>query len=599
MNKENIILFGASRLGEIAFNVLKDRCNICYYSDNDKSKWNKLFCGIKIIAPDELVKFSDNKIVIASMYYGEICVQLKNMGLDNIYIFSYVDSNDRTYRKRYSIDKMCDLDIYNNLKIDAEFKKKFLDNFSLIYGKDEENTYSGLEKSHRDKKNVLIIAYYFPPIGGGGVQRTLKYVKYLKEFGWNPIVVTVGEDYCFGEKDFSLLDEIPQDIEVLRINHLYTNTEQLNHEVSQQILNLIYGLVDDQETIKLYVSKIKEDECSRRNRIFEPDIYISWANSVLLDIEKIVDFNKIDLIFTTSSPYSDHIVGYYIKKKYGIRWVVDFRDEWTNHHYANETYCGDAFRVKLHRFMEQKIVDFADRVITVTSISSQNYRDLFNLPYDKVITITNGYDEEDFKQVINDSSKSDKFDILFYGSLYLSNSCLDNVILAINQLIEEKLIDKNSTKIRLIGQIDSDILNLFKKVDKYNIVIHEGYKPHIECINEARKSNLLLLPIGRTEAFIRVYSGKVFEYIRLLIPILSISPKGSLVEELLSETKCGENFEYDDFSGIKSYILKLYNMWLLGKKDFDVNETRVKEFERKRLTEKLSEVFNDLLKEDK
>lgn len=134
MSKEDIILFGASRLGEIAFNVLKDKYNICYFSDNDQSKWDKLFCNIKIIAPEELISFYGTKIIISSLHYDQISIQLKNMGLDNIYIFSYADSNDKTYSKKYFVDKMCDLNIYKNLKLDRDFKKRFVDNFHIIYG---------------------------------------------------------------------------------------------------------------------------------------------------------------------------------------------------------------------------------------------------------------------------------------------------------------------------------------------------------------------------------------------------------------------------------------------------------------------------------
>lgn len=150
--KEKIVLFGASRLGEIAFNVLKDKYNIVYFSDNDKSKWGSLFCNTKIISPVELIQYRNKKIIIASSYYDEISVQLKNMDLNNIYIFSYPDTNDTTYSKKYFIDKMCDLNIYKGLKTDEGFKNKFIDNFSLIYGNNGFKSSGIVSKDKNSKK---------------------------------------------------------------------------------------------------------------------------------------------------------------------------------------------------------------------------------------------------------------------------------------------------------------------------------------------------------------------------------------------------------------------------------------------------------------
>lgn len=594
MEKENVIIFGASRLGEIAFNCLKDKYYLCYFTDNDQNKWGKLFCGIKIIPPKKIYSYRSSKVIIASMYYDEISVQLKKEGLDNIYIFSYVDVNNRTYNKKFFVDKMCDLDIYNNLNLDLNFKREFVNNYSLIYSDGFDLRKEKINKPRGVNRNVLIIAYFFPPVGGSGVQRTLKYVKYLKRYGWNPIVLTVGEDYCPYDKDFSLLNEIPNDVKVYRIDHNYINSEQLNSDTAQQIVNLIYGVIDDENIAREYLLRIKENQSSGRRNILEPDQYISWANSVLQDIEGILEINAIDLVYTTSAPYSNNPIGYYLKKKYNIPWVIDFRDEWTNNAFAEYFYKGDFRRWNLHRNMEKNMVEFADKIITVTPVSSENYRNMFNLPYDKVIAIANGYDEEDFSHILNHGNTKQKYSILHYGSLYL-NRLPENVILALNQLIEEGSINRGSIEINFIGKIDTNLINSLYLLDHYKIVLYTDYLPHLECLVEASKSNLLLLAVGREETTKEVYTGKIFEYLRLRIPILALSPKGSLVEELLGDTNSGRNFDYIDLPGIKDYILKQYKKWLLGENDFNVNEKKIQEFERKSLTRRLSEVFNSLM----
>lgn len=444
-----------------------------------------------------------------------------------------------------------------------------------------------------------MIAYFFPPIGGSGVQRTLKFVRYLRGHGWNPIVLTVGNSYTPYDNDDTLLNELSQDTEIYRIDQKYINSEQLNYNTAQQILNLVYGLTDDEVLMKQYCDRIKENNCSQRRWILEPDKYIVWVNEVLQNIEKTIDFKKIDLIYTTSGPYSGHIVGYYIKRKYNIPWVADFRDEWFNNQCAKQFYKGDKFKRQLHKSMEQKIVDYADRVIAVTPVSSQNYRDIFNLPYEKVVTITNGYDEEDFEHISREKSRNDKFLLLFYGSLYFGNDYLDRVFMAVNELIKDKRIDKNLIEIKLIGKIDISIQDLFSQLDKYNLIKYEGYKPHLECICEGSKSNILLLPSGPDEGFIPVYLGKIFEYLRFAIPILAIVPKNSAMEQLLKETGSGKNFDHDDIRGIKSYILKYYNEWLRGENSFNPDFEKIKQFERQKLTEKLSKVFDELLSKNK
>lgn len=591
MDKEKVIIFGASNLGEIAYNVLKDKYNICFFCDNSKIKIGKYFCNLKIIDPQSLCDYKDNKIIIASMYYDEISTQLKNMGLEQIYIFSYCDGNDRTYNKRYSIDKMCNVNLYNKISMDKEFKEKFIEDFSLIYDKSAKVKKNSLKEKN---KKILVAAYLFPPIGGSGVQRTLKFVKYLKEYGWEPIVITCGTSFSPDNRDTSLLDDIPKDIKVIRINHDKFNSEQLDYKTIIQIVNVIYGVVNDDDLMWKFLKEIKDHNCKNRKLILTPDEQITWINSVLETIEDIIDINDINLVYTTSAPYSDHFIGLYLKKKYNIPWVADFRDEWTNNNYSSLMYKNSTLKYDIERKMEENIVNNADKIITVTPLSTYNYIENFALPESKVVTITNGYDENDFKNIKNIESYKEKFIILHLGTLYYSRSP-KSLIQSVNELIEEKKILDEDIEIKLVGKVSLDILKEIEELNKLNVVKIEEYLPHKESLIEAEKSSALFLPIGKEKSLKLVYTGKVFEYLRLHKPIVALSPKGSVVEKILNETRCGKNFECDDVSEIKSYILELYNCWKKGEYKLYFDENQIKNYERKSLTKKLSKIFEGLL----
>ncbi|MFL0251646.1 glycosyltransferase [Clostridium neuense] len=587
MFTEKIIIFGASRLGEIAYNVLKDKYKICCFSDNNSNKVGTKFCNIEVINPNELSNYSNFKIIIASMYYGEISMQLKKYGVNDIYIFFYIDPSDTTYKKTYCIEKMCDLNNYKSIIIDKEFKKKYQNNFSLIYG---ENSSSIKDNMSKEKK-VLIFAYIFPPIGGSGVQRTLKFVKYLNKYGWKPIVVTCGKNFFQDGEDKTLLDEIPKDTQIIRIDDEYFNSERLSKKQIQQIINLLYGLVDDNGLMSKFVNYIKN---VNRKEVLTPDACISWVNSVMQRIESIIDFNDIDIIYTTSAPCSVHIAGYYLKKKYSnIPWVADFRDEWTYNPYLDMNESDMKF--KLERELEKNIVNTADKIVAVTPMAVENYIKNFNICKSKITNITNGFDEEDFYFMINKIERNYKFTVISNGTFYLKRAPY-SFIRAVNELIQECKIKKEELHIEFVGKMQNEIQVKIEELDIYNLIKIKSYIPHIESLINASKADLLLLVVGNDEKVKRVYPGKIFEYLRLKKDILALSPRGSVVEGLLNETKCGKNFEYDDVQGVKEYILDCYNLWKQNKKYNEFDDRKIKIYDRVILTGELVKVFEELLR---
>jgi len=494
-------------------------------------------------------------------------------------------------------------DILYNLAYLYETNEKYITAYryyikalKVIDGEIEENISSKLDelekiekvKEYISRKKVLFIAHIFPPSGGSGVQRSLKFVKYLRAFGWEPIVVTVGNTK-YNLKDETMISEIPEEVEVIRID------ERVNIDADyvNKLVQIYLGVVNDNGLMEKYINELNKSQEHLSRLLIQPDAYILWATEVLDKIDDKVDFEEIDMVYTTSGPYSDHIIGYYLKQKYNKPWVADFRDEWTNNPYVN--YDRSSISYKINYVMENNIVNKADSIIAVTPTSKLNYEKIFCLEANKAHEITNGYDEEDFNNLISKKEKNDKFTIVHNGLLYMIRTP-ETFLKAITNLIKNGKINKSKINV-LFPLIENE--EKWKEYimdnDLVDVVKITGYLNHKESLDLATNSDLLLLIIGSGVENRSVYTGKVFEYLRLCKPILSLSPKESLVEKLIDKTNRGKNFEFDDIQGIEDYILEMYIKWEKG----DINELKItkdiKSYDRIALTNKLTNIFDSLL----
>lgn len=308
-------------------------------------------------------------------------------------------------------------------------------------------------------KKVLIIAYYFPPLGWSGVQRTLKFVKYLKDFGWQPIVVTVGKTR-FSISDKSLLNEIPEDVEVIRIDDV--KFKDITDEIKERMREYSkysFNIISDENLKVEYEKEIESTLEKLRNLFLLPDGNAVWANNVVREISNRINLNNISIVYTTSAPYSTHLVGYYLKKHYKLPWIADFRDEWTNNPYYN--FDVKNIRYKIEKNLEKSLIDFSDKIITTTSMARDNYIKLFNLHQNKAITITNGYDEEDY-MLLNHSKVNAKFSVVSNGSFYLDRNPY-TFLKAIKNILRMKLIKEDDIEIIFIGTIENEIKIILKQ----------------------------------------------------------------------------------------------------------------------------------------
>ena len=410
-------------------------------------------------------------------------------------------------------------------------------------------------------KKVLIIAHQFPPVGGSGVQRTLKFVKYLRNFGYEPVVLTRDASKA-ALKDETLLSDIPSGIKIIRTKACDFNSF---------------------EGALKYFGKAM-------GKILIPDAEVVWQMAARRKALYELKTNNIDVIYTTSSPYSDHLLGLYLKKRFPqIPLVCDFRDEWTNNPYFKRKWP----RARIERRSEINVLSAADRLIANTPVMLSNFLRDNPDTRGKFFVIPNGYDDDDFEGLEDITPSNSKFTLTYTGLLY-GRRKPDNFFEALKSAIGEGYIDRSRINVQLIGNFKMEQLQ--NKIDIFNltdVVTTLPYMKHKACLSELLKSDALLLiePSGPgAEAF---YTGKVFEYMNTGRPILATIPYNGAAAQLISDTNTGLVADYNDIKGTAENLLLLYRCWMNNSKPFKPYISEIRKYERKELTKSLVAVFNN------
>lgn len=447
-------------------------------------------------------------------------------------------------------------------------------------------------------KNILVIAYYYPPKGGIGVQRTVKFIKYLNKLGYNVHVLTVNEEQCGSLVDHSLNRDLNQDIKVhrtyIREGHL---TDRVLSIISRNRESKPAAESSDSGKgrstgFKSFLLKFgKKLFLSFCSLVYVPDAQKGWVNYAVEEAKKVIKENNIDVIFSTSSPYTSHLIGYRLSRELHVKWVADFRDPWVSNSFTNY----NSITRKLNSRLEKRVILGADRVISV----SQPIIDDFLLRYpqqkkDKFAVVTNGYDEDDFEHLdLNLSDNNSRFTILYNGTLY-GNESPEEFFSAIHNLISSNRMDKDKIKIKFIGDMGSiqkeaytQYKNLYPEVFERSDFIAHG-----ESLMELCKANALLLILSDFPGNERIYTGKLFEYIRTGKPVLGIIPDG-VARDLIMETRSGYAAYPSDIEEIEKIILKSYTRFINNnpiKPDWD----KIRKYSRQNLASKLDRVIQDI-----
>lgn len=423
------------------------------------------------------------------------------------------------------------------------------------------------------KKKVLIITYYWPPAGGSGVQRWLKFSKYLRDFEIEPVIYTV-ENPSYPILDNSLENEIPKELEILKQPIFEPNS----------ILSVFSGKKKESAGFlnpnPTFIGKTLQ---YIRANYFIPDTRKFWIKPSVKFLSAYLNDNHIDAIITTGPPHSMHLIGLELKKKLGIKWISDFRDPWTEIDYFQQLPITKK-ATKKHQDLEQEVLINSDMVVVV----GETMKDKFLKHTNRIEVLTNGFDTiED----LSTQKLDEKFSITHVG---LMNSDRNPTILweVLNEISNTNLNFKNDLRIKLIGKLDDAVIQDLKVFD-HNTIETIPYLDHKDVSKYQASSQVLLLSINEVPSAKGIITGKIFEYLQAKRPILAIGPEDGDAAMILKNTNAGTIIGFKNKTALKATILNLYKDYKEGV--LFVKSINIEQYHRKNITSQLAEVIKKVV----
>ena len=421
-------------------------------------------------------------------------------------------------------------------------------------------------------KKLLIITYYWPPAGGPGVQRWLKFVKYLPDFNVQPIVY-VPENPTYPIIDNGLQSEVSEKAIILKkkIVEPYGFASFLGKNKTKKISS---GIIPNQKK----QSFVEKTLLWVRGNIFIPDARFLWVKPSVTYLKKYIQENDIDTIITSGPPHSLHLIGLQLKKELTIKWLADFRDPWTTIGYHKALKLS-SYAEKKHKDLEKEVLNSADTIIVTSKTTKTEFQVITSRPIE---VITNGYDIEHVEKQPLDN----KFSLAHIGS-FLSERNPRILWQALQELVTENETFKNDFQLKLIGATSQEVLDTISEFELTNYVLNLGYVSHQEAVEHQRKSQVLLLIEINSDETKSIIPGKLFEYMISERPIIAIGPEGSDFAEIITSTNTGVFFTYDKKEELKAVLLNYYKLY--QKNNLKVNAVGLQKYFRKSLTEQLAQ----------
>ena len=422
---------------------------------------------------------------------------------------------------------------------------------------------------------ALIITYYWPPSGGSGVQRWLKFVKYLGDFQIEPVIYTV-KNPNYAIEDLTLQNEVSENIEVIRQdiwepNNLLSLFGSKKKEMSAGFLNPNPSFIGK---VAQYI----------RANYFIPDARKYWIKPSVKYLTKYLVDNKIDIIITTGPPHSTHLIGLQLKEKLNIKWIADFRDPWTEIDYFHQLPLTKR-SIEKHCQMEEEVLKNADSVLVVGKTMANSFKKFTR----NIEVITNGYDTNKKEKEV---TLDEKFSIVHIGML---NSDRNHKILwkVLQEICLENKEFSEDLQLKFIGKLADDITRDIVKYKLQNYTIFFDYLAHHEVLQHQKSAQVLLLSVNNVPSAKGIITGKLFEYLQANRPILAIAPTNGDLAEIIKYTNSGITIDFEDEIKLKNEILILYANF--KNNTLKVDSKNINKYHRKELTKQLANIIKEVI----
>ncbi len=435
-------------------------------------------------------------------------------------------------------------------------------------------------------KRVLIISYYWPPTGGSGVQRWVKFAKYLPEEGWQPVIYTPENPEQLA-KDTSLEAEVPEETEVIKTHIIEP------YELYKKVLRKSGHSKEAVEVNPVnaqHKSLLQKAAMWVRGNLFRPDPRCLWIRPSVRFLKKYLAEHPVDLIVSTGPPQSMHLIGLRLARETGLPWIADFRDPWTRIFYFKHLQMTKATE-RWHEKMEKKVLDEASAVVAVSPLVQQEFQAMTDTP---VELITNGFDECDFEgsECTEAYGGPEKNFTITHTGLFAADG---NPTVLWDVLSEKCAKDeqfRKLLKIKLIGKNDEQIIKALEDRGLKDMLEDMGYQPHSAAVQEQRTASVLILPLRKEPEYKAVLPGKLFEYLASFRPVLGIGQTDGAMAMILNETKTGKVIDWEDKEGISEYIEKCWERHLEGR--LTTEGADLSHFTRRSITRRMVQLFERL-----
>jgi len=426
-------------------------------------------------------------------------------------------------------------------------------------------------------KKVLILTYYWPPAGGAGVQRWLKFVKYLSQMGFEPHIYTP-ENPEAPASDKSLLKDIPKNAKIIKKPiwepfNIFKKITKTKGNFNASFLS------EEKKNKEKWTEKLA---LFIRANLFIPDAKMFWIRPSTRFLRKYIQDEKIELIVSTGPPHSLHLIALKLKQKLGIKWIADFRDPWTNIDFYKDLPTLSSVD-KYHHKLEKKVLQKANKIIVVGTQMKKEFQETAALA--NIEVITNGFDSG----ISQDAVLDKKFSILHVGSINADRSH-ESFYKALHELLLETKNLKDFLRLKLVGKVDFTAREYISKYQLGDFTEFINYIPYTEISRIQERAHILYLPTNNTPNARGILTGKLFEYLAAKRPILAQGSEDGDLAQILKETNAGFIFNFNDKTLIKEEIKRQFLLFL--NKENNVASQGIEKYSRENLTKELVKILN-------